>query len=83
MQIQLVDARTPSTGRRCQAREPFLRVLIEGGGLDSDLKTVDLKAASGETTDVIYQRTLIQNLRNCQRSRSMVPEGGIPDNQYS
>ena len=57
-------------------------VLIEGG-LESDLKAVDPKAASEESTDVIYQRTLIQNLRNCQRSRSMVPEGGIPDNQHS
>ena len=83
MQIQPADVRTPSAGRRCQAREPFLRVLIEGGGLDSDLKTVDLKTASEESIDVIYQRTLIQNLRSYQRSRGMAVKGVNLDNQYS
>jgi hypothetical protein len=57
-------------------------VLIEGG-LDSDLKTVDPKAASGESTAVIYQRTLIQNLRSYQRSRGMAVKGVNLDNQYS
>jgi hypothetical protein len=57
-------------------------VLIEEG-LESDLKAVDLKAASEESIDVIYQRTLIQNLRSYQRSRGMVSKGVNLDNQYS
>ena len=57
-------------------------VLIKGW-LESDLKAVDLKAASEESTDVIYQRTLIQNLRSYQRSRGMAVKGVNLDNQYS
>ena len=57
-------------------------VLIKGG-LDSELKAVDLKAASEESTDMIYQRSLIQNLRSYQRSRGMAVKGVNLDNQYS
>ena len=67
-------------------------VLIEGGlesqatsrrFLETDREAVDSKTASEESTDVIYQRTLIQNLRSYQRNRGMVLKGVNLDNQYS
>ena len=51
--------------------------------LETDQEAVDSKTASEESTDVIYQRTLIQNLRSYQRSRGIAVKGVNLDNQYS